>query len=99
MEPLKMFGENKSVQISKQLGKKLMSALLVYSFVLLSFASSVNAQSIKFGKVTLRPTAKQKFISDVKMDDFQAEAFAGAVKISWKTGFERNILGFKVWRD
>ena len=94
-----MFGENKCVQISAQPVTKLMSAFLVYSFVLLSFASTLNAQSIKTGRLILKSPVKQKFISDVKLDDFQAEVFSGAIKISWKTGFEQNILGFRVWRD
>src|SRR5829696_5265292 len=93
-----MFGVNKCVQMPTQLGKKFMSALLVYSFVMLSFASTVNAQKLKSG-LTLRPAAKQKFTSDVGLDGLQAESFTGATKISWKTSFEQNVLGFKIWRD
>jgi hypothetical protein len=93
-----MFGKNKCVQIAARFGRKLISAFLVYSFVLLSFASLATAQKERLS-VALRPTAKQKFSSDVKLDGFQAEIFAGATKISWKTGFEQNVLGFRVWRD
>src|SRR5215203_1149688 len=93
-----MFGENKCVQISTPLGRKLISALLVYSFVLLSFVSAANAQKMPL-RPTLKPESKQKFSSDVRLDGFQADAFSGATKISWNTGFEQNVLGFKVWRD
>jgi len=93
-----MFVENKCVQMSPQLGKKLMSAFLVYSFVVLSFASVVNAQKER-SSLTLRTASKQKFTSDVKLNGFEAETFTGAIKISWQTGFEQNVLGYKIWRE
>ncbi|HVE57971.1 MAG TPA: C25 family cysteine peptidase [Pyrinomonadaceae bacterium] len=37
--------------------------------------------------------------TDFELSDFQAETVSGAVKISWRTNSEQNILGFKVWRD
>jgi hypothetical protein len=93
-----MFGENKNVQMSVRFGRKLVSAILVFSFVTVSLSSAVKAQK---GKLRAAPknTAKQKFSSDLKLDGFNAEMFAGATKISWKTGFELNTLGFRIWRD
>ncbi|HEY8563831.1 MAG TPA: C25 family cysteine peptidase [Pyrinomonadaceae bacterium] len=44
-------------------------------------------------------TTKQRYISDITMDGFQAETFAGANKLTWKTSHEKNVLGFKIWRD
>ena len=93
-----MFGKNKYVQISARLGKKLTSALLVYSFLVLSFASVASAQKGK-SNLSLRQASKQKFTSDVKIAGIEAENFEGATKISWKTAFEQNVLGFKVWRE
>ena len=93
-----MFGKNKYVQISAQLGKTFLSALLVYSFVVLSFVSTVSAQKGK-SNLNLNQASKQKYTSDLKLDGIAAENFDGATKISWKTGFEKNVLGFKVWRE
>ncbi len=93
-----MFGENKIVRLSSRLGIKLISALLVFSFVTVSFSSTASAQKSK-PALSLKKVEKQNFTSDIKLDGFAAEAFDGATKISWKTGFEENILGFRIWRD
>jgi hypothetical protein len=94
-----MFGGNKCVQIPARLGSKLVSAFLVFSFLTLSLSSTIKAQSIKSKVASLKSVSKQKFTSDIKLDDFQAEIFSGATKISWKTAFEQNTLGFKIWRE
>lgn len=93
-----MFGENKIVQKRSRLGIKLVSAFLVFSFVAVTFTSTVRAQKSKL-VLPFKNVEKQKFVSDIKLDEFAAEAFNGATKISWKTGFEENILGFRIWRD
>jgi hypothetical protein len=93
-----MFGEKTGVQISSRLNRRIVSAFLVFSFVVISLSSSVQAAGDKLKSVS-KPTAKQKFPSDVKLDGFQAEAFSGATKLTWKTSFEQNTLGFKIWRD
>jgi hypothetical protein len=94
-----MFGENNSVQIQARPGRKLLSAALIFSFVTVSLSSTVKAAAGDGAKLTLKNTLKQKFSSDVQLGDFQAEVFAGATKLSWKTSFEQNVLGFKVWRE
>jgi hypothetical protein len=95
-----MFGENKIVQISARFGVKLVSALLVFSFVTVSFSSTVSAQKYKSVLPSkIKNVEKQKTASDIRLDGFAAEAFVGATKISWKTGFEENMLGFRIWRD
>lgn len=93
-----MFGESKNVQISTRLGIKLVSALLVFSFVTVSFSSTARAQKNK-SVLPVKNVEKQKFTSDIKLDGFAVELFAGAAKISWKTSFEENMLGFRIWRD
>jgi hypothetical protein len=92
-----MFGKNKSVQITTQLCRKIAAAGLVFSFAIL-FSISANAAGESRQTVS-KPPAKQKITSDLKLDAFQAEIFSGATKLSWKTGFERNTLGFRIWRD
>ena len=94
-----MFGENKSVQKRMPLGKKLVSAVLVSSFLMLSLSAAAKAQIGKTRFLTPKNAPKQNFAVDVRLDGFQAEIFSGAIKISWKTEFEQNILGFKIWRD
>jgi hypothetical protein len=93
-----MFGENNSVQISTQLCRKIVSAFLVFSFVAISLSSTANAAD-KRALAAGKTTADQKKSSDIKLDDFRAEVFSGATKISWKTSFEQNTLGFRIWRD
>lgn len=93
-----MFGKDISVRISTRLGRKIVSAALVFSFAAVSFSSTVTAANDK-SKLTSKNTSKQKFTSDMRLDGFEAETFNGATKISWKTGFEQNLLGFRIWRD
>jgi Peptidase family C25 len=93
-----MFGEKKGVQMTTQLCRKIVSASLVLSFAAVSFAFKVNAAGDKTKSIS-KPQAKQKITSDVKLDGFQAEIFSGATKLSWKTSFEQNNLGFKLWRE
>jgi hypothetical protein len=93
-----MFGEIKYVQNPVRLGKKLIAALLVFSFAALSFSSTVKAAGDR-SKITSKRALKQRFASDIKLDGFQAEVFSGATKISWKTSFEQNVIGFRIWRD
>lgn len=93
-----MFGEKKSVQITTQLCRKTVSAILIFSFVIISLSSTLKAADDKSKKVS-RITRKQKNVSDIKLDSFQAEVFSGGTKLSWKTSFEQNTLGFKIWRE
>ncbi|HVE57972.1 MAG TPA: C25 family cysteine peptidase [Pyrinomonadaceae bacterium] len=93
-----MFGEKTGVHVSIRLDRQVVSAFLVFSFVLISFSATVKASGDKLRSVS-KSAAKQKFPSDVKLDGFQAEIFSGATKLTWKTSFEQNTLGFKIWRD
>ncbi len=93
-----MFGEKKGVQIAPQLCRKLASAALVCSFAIISFSFNAKAAGDK-SKSIAKPAAKQKITSDIKLDDFQAETFYGVTKLAWKTSFEQNMLGFKIWRE
>ncbi len=93
-----MFGENNSVQISSQKCRKIVSAVLVFSFAIISFSFNVKAAGDS-SKAVARSAVKQKITSDIKLDGFQAEIFSGGTKLAWKTSFEQNILGFKIWRE
>lgn len=92
-----MFGEKRSVHLSLQLYKKTVSAFLIFSFSVISLTSTVRAAAN--GKTSPISKRAKRIPADVKLDGFLAETFAGATKISWKTSFEQNLLGFKVWRD
>lgn len=95
-----MFGENNSVQIQARYGRKLVSAFLLFSFVLASLSSTVRAAGGDgTAKLTLKNNLKQRFNSDVQLGEMQADVFSGAVKISWRTSFEQNVVGFKLWRE
>lgn len=52
---------------------------------------STNNPTLDFGLIT-PPTA-------VTMSDFGAEDTGNGVGLSWKTGYEVNNLGYRVWRD
>lgn len=43
--------------------------------------------------------AKEKLSTDIKLSNFQVEKFSDGVKIYWQTSFEKNILGYRVWRE
>jgi len=94
-----MFGKNSSVQMSTQLCRKAVSAFLLFSFLTVSLSSAANAATDKSAKGAINNKAKQRFVSDMNLAGLEVEAFAGANKISWKTSFEQNMLGFRVWRD
>lgn len=79
-----------------RLCEKTIAAFLIFSFSLIFLVSHAHAAN---GKTKSASKITQKFIADVKMDGFQAEAFANITRLTWKTGFEQNVLGFKVWRD
>ena len=93
-----MFGEKKSVRLSNKVCKKIASAFLICGFAAFSQTLNVKAADGK-SKPSLKSTSKQRFTADVRLDNFAAEVFSGATKISWKTGFEQNIVGFKIWRE
>lgn len=93
-----MFGKKTGIQISTQLCRKIVSAFLVFSFAIISLVATVTAAHDK-SKSASKNAAKQKIPSDVKLDGFQAEVFSGATKLTWKTSFEQNTLGFRIWRD
>lgn len=93
-----MFGKINSVQITGLPCRRIVSAILVFSFLLISFSTSARAAGNKSNPVS-KPAAKQTIASDVKLDSFQAERKANVTKISWKTSFELNSLGFRIWRE
>jgi hypothetical protein len=95
-----MFGKMIDLSLSSRRSRKIVSALLICSVLVVSFSGSVHAQkSINNAKTALENRRKSDPPTDFELSDFQAETISGAVKISWRTNFEQNILGFKVWRD
>ncbi len=93
-----MFGVNKSFQMTARTCGKTVSAVLVIGLSILSFSIGLKAADEK-SKAISKPSVKQKVVSDVRLEGFQAEIISGITKVSWKTDFEQNILGFKVWRE
>ncbi|MEP6902350.1 MAG: C25 family cysteine peptidase [Actinomycetota bacterium] len=65
---------------------------------MISFSFNVKAAGDK-SKTVAKPSAKRKITSDIKLDGFQAEVLSGVTKLSWKTSFEQNTLGFRIWRE
>lgn len=58
------------------------------------------AQSSKSSlKNTTRGTTSRAVTSDVIVGAFEAVAYSGATRITWRTTYEKNILGFRVWRE
>src|SRR5215204_3079792 len=93
-----MFGEKKTVLRAIHPCRKPVSAFLLFSFLIFTFSASAKAAD-KRSKVLSKPAAKQTFAADVKLDDFYAESSNGVVELSWKTSFEQNTVGFRLWRD
>lgn len=93
-----MFGKNKDVRLSNLFYKQIASTFLICGFAAFSQISTVSAADGK-SKPSLKSASRQRYGSDLKLNDFEAEVFSGATKISWKTGFEQNIVGFRIWRD
>jgi len=91
-----MFGKNKVVQITARFFDKAIASFLIFNFSLFFLISDARAVE---GKTRAAAKLTKKIAADVKMDAFQAEVFADVTRLTWKTSFEQNLLGFKVWRD
>ncbi len=91
-------GEKSIVQRDVRICRQAAAAILVFSFLVISFFSNIHAASYKPAKV-LKRAPKLKIASGIKLETFQSEKISGAVKLSWRTNFETNILGFRIWRE
>ncbi len=95
-----MFDKMSDFSLISRQGKKIVSALLSCSVLVVSFSGSLNAQiKVNNAKTASETSLKNNPPTAFELKNFQAETVSGAVKISWRTNYEQNILGFKVWRD
>jgi len=96
-----MFGKRNSQSGSLRLENcvSFLPEIVLIAFALI-FTISLN-NSFVFGQAKLKTAQKsEKEIStDIRLSDFQAEKFADAVQIVWRTAFESKIVGFRVWRE
>jgi hypothetical protein len=99
-EVLHMSGKMFDVSSIGRQSRKIISAVLSCSVLVVSFSGSLNAQrQVNNRKSGSETVLKNNPPADFELDNFQAETVSGAVKISWRTKADQNILGFKVWRD
>lgn len=75
-----------------------LSALMILSVMFVSDVWRSEASNDKSKRKTSGAENK-KVISEIKLTEFQAEKFSDGVKISWQSGFENQIVGFRVWRE
>ncbi|MBS1793408.1 MAG: hypothetical protein JSS81_06115 [Acidobacteria bacterium] len=66
---------------------------------LLTITFSFNPPAVAQTKGSFQPSIRKRFVSDVRLGDFRAETFAGVTRLRWKTDFEQNVLGFRLWRQ
>lgn len=75
----------------------------LFSFALLSIfficSISVNAQKQTEKRGKQLPLAQPVFDSIVKMNEIRVEKYSNAVKLTWETYHETNILNYNVWKD
>ena len=95
-----MFSKMSDFSLISRQGKKIVSALLSCSVLVVSFSESLNAQrKVNTSKTVSENLLKNNPPTEFELKNFQAETTFGGVKISWRTNYEQNILGFKVWRE
>lgn len=93
-----MFGRKFSVQIPVRFCQKGATAFLLFSFLTASFTASADAASGKPRRAA-RPAAKSIVNADIRLAEVAAHRTAGKVRIAWRTNYEENNLGFRVWRE
>lgn len=96
-----MFGKRNSQSGSLRLENcvSFLPKIVLIAFALI-FTISFN-NSFVFGQSKLKTPQKseKEIATDIRLSDFQAEKFADAVQIVWRTSFESKIVGFRVWRE
>jgi hypothetical protein len=95
-----MSGKKTVVQSKRSSASKTIFFTLGLLMLLNAFGLDLQAQAAKDkSKKASTDAQSRKKNSDLKLTEFQAEKFSEAVKINWKTSFESNVIGFRVWRD
>lgn len=96
-----MFGKRNSQSGSLRLENcvSFLPEIVLVAFALI-FTISLNSPFV-FGQSKLKTVQKseKEIVTDIRLSDFQAEKFADAVQIVWRTAFESKIVGFRIWRE
>ncbi len=78
------------------LGRYCLLIVAIFCVVIGLAPISSSARPTKPGK---RAPLAKAFPASIEMADAGAQKFPNGIKISWVTMSERNVLGFRIWRD
>lgn len=96
-----MFGKRNSQSGSLRI-ENCVSFLLKVVLIALALIFTITFNNLViYGQSKSRTVRKSEktIVTDIRLSDFQAEKFADAVQIIWRTSFESKIVGFRVWRE
>ena len=78
---------------------KITSFTVLFAFTVLFLFEARKSEAADNNPAQKKTNSRYQKTSSVKLKAFQAESFADGVKLSWQTDYEKNVIGYRVWRS